>query len=206
MKNIVIFASGGGSNFKSIHRNIKSEKIFGQIVLLVSNNFNSGAIKYAKNNNIGTFIIKNVKHPNTEIDEDLLIKKLELVNTDLICLAGYVKLLPRKIVRKYKNCILNIHPSLLPRFGGKGFFGIKVHKAVIESGIKESGVTIHFVDEKYDSGKIITQEKVLVRNNYTPKILSKKILEVEHILYSKVVKAFCEDKFFWENNNPKIKH
>ena len=206
MKNIAIFASGGGSNFKSIHRNIKLGKIFGEIVLLVSNNSNSGAIKYAKNNNIGTFIMDIVKYSKSDLDEELLIKKLELVNIDLICLAGYLKLLPSKIVRKYRNCILNIHPSLLSRFGGKGFFGMKVHEAVIESGAKESGVTIHFVDEKYDNGKIIIQEKVLIRNNYTPKILSKKILEVEHVLYPKIVKAFCEDKIFWENNNPMIKY
>ena len=126
--------------------------------------------------------------------ENLLLKKLVFNQIDLICLAGYMKLLSRKIVEKYDNCILNIHPALLPKFGGKGFYGMKVHEAVLESGVEESGATVHLVNENYDEGQIIAQKKIMINSNYTPEILSKKVLQIEHELYSKVIKEFCENK------------
>jgi len=205
MKNIAIFASGGGSNFQAIHQYIKQGKILGRIILVISNNSNSGAIKYAENNNISTFIINKFLYPDVAEYNRLLINELSENSIDIIVLAGYMKLLPVDIVRAYHNCILNIHPALLPKFGGKGYYGIKVHEAVILSGEKESGATVHFVDEEYDCGEIISQEKVLVMHGDTPKILAKRVLEVEHRLYPEAVKAFCEDRIIWENNKPKIK-
>ena len=205
MKTIAIFASGGGSNFQAIHEHIKKGKILGKIRLVISNNANSGAIKYAEGNNIPSLIFNKFLYPNTIDYNKLLLKKLNEYSIDLIVLAGYMKLLPVEIVKAYHNCILNIHPALLPKFGGKGYYGIKVHEAVISSHDRESGVTIHFVDEKYDRGEIIAQEKVLVMNDDTPEILAKRVLEVEHRLYPKVVKAFCENRIIWGNNEPKIK-
>ena len=204
MKTIAIFASGGGSNFQVIHEHIKKGKILGKIRLFISNNAHSGAIKYAEGNNIPSFIFNKFLYPNTIDYNKLLLKKLNENSIDLIVLAGYMKLLPVEIVKAYHNCILNIHPSLLPKFGGKGYYGIKVHEAVISSRDRESGVTVHFVDEKYDHGEIIAQEKVLVMNDDTPEILAKRVLEVEHRLYPKVVKAFCENRIIWEDNQPKI--
>ena len=119
-------------------------------------------------------------------------------------MAGYMNLLPKSIVHQYKNCILNVHPALLPHFGGKGFYGIKVHEAVVASGIEESGVTVHFVDEEYDHGKIIAQEKVKVLSEDTAETLAERVLKVEHELYPQIVKAFCEDRIIWENNHPII--
>ena len=148
MKNIAIFASGGGSNFKAIHKNIELGDICAKIKLLVSNNSNSGAVEYAIENNIEIFIINEVRFSDIIKGESFLLKKLVFNQIDLICLAGYMKLIPRMIVEKYDNCILNIHPALLPKFGGKGFYGMKVHKAVLESGAKESGATVHLVNEK----------------------------------------------------------
>ena len=98
------------------------------------------------------------------------------------------------LVLSQDNCILNIHPALLPKFGGKGFYGMKVHKAVLESGAKESGATVHLVNENYDEGQIIAQKKIMINSNYTPEILSEKVLQIEHELYSKVIKEFCENK------------
>jgi len=204
MKNIAVFASGGGSNFKSIHHFVQSGEIPGCIVLTVSNNPDSDAIIYAKKNQISTLVINKVLYPNPVGQRELLIQALVDNNVDLICLAGYMKLLPKSIVHQYKNRILNIHPALLPQFGGKGFYGIKVHQAVIASGAKESGVTVHFVDEEYDHGQIIAQEKVEILNEDTPQTLAERILKVEHELYPQVVKAFCEDRIAWENNHPKI--
>ena len=204
MKNIAIFASGSGSNFQAIHQYIKKGEISGEILLVVSNNSNSGAIKYAKENNMSTFIVNNFLYPNIEDYNRLLIKKLNKNSIDHIVLAGYMKLLPLEIVKAYHNRILNIHPALLPKFGGKGYYGNRVHEAVIASGDLESGVTVHFVDEEYDNGEIIAQETVRVIHNDTSESLAKRVLKVEHRLYPKVVKAFCENRIIRKNNKFKI--
>ena len=204
MKNIAIFASGSGSIFQAIHQYIKKGEISGEILLVVSNNSNSGAIKYAKENNMSTFIVNNFLYPNIEDYNRLLIKKLNKNSIDLIVLAGYMKLLPLEIVKAYHNRILNIHPALLPKFGGKGYYGNRVHEAVIASGDLESGVTVHFVDEEYDNGEIIAQETVRVIHNDTSESLAKRVLKVEHRLYPKVVKAFCENRIIRKNNKFKI--
>ena len=115
-----------------------------------------------------------------------------------------MKKIPSNIIKRYSNRIINIHPALLPQFGGKGFYGIKVHEAVIQSGAEVSGVTVHFVDEDYDHGKIIAQKKIKVRSEDTAKTLAEQVLKVEHDLYPKVVKAFCEDRIIWEKNHPII--
>ena len=194
MKKIAIFASGGGSNFKAIQCHIESGNIYANIELLISNNSNSGAVEYAMEKNIETLIINEVRFPDFKKGEIFLLKKLVFKQIDLICLAGYIKLLSQNIVEKYNNCILNIHPALLPQFGGKGFYGMKVHEAVIKSGAKVSGATVHFVNENYDEGQIIAQEKIMINNDYTPEILSKKVLQIEHELYPRVIKEFCENK------------
>ena len=204
MKNIAVFASGGGSNFKSLHRHVQSGEIPGRIVLTVSNNPNSGAITYARKYNISTLIINKVSYAKPVDREKFLIQTLIDNEVNLICLAGYMNLLPKSIVHQYKNSILNVHPALLPHFGGKGFYGIKVHEAVVASGVEESGVTVHFVDEEYDHGKIIAQEKVKVLSEDTAETLAERVLKVEHELYPQIVKAFCEDRIIWKNNYPII--
>ena len=204
MKNIAIFASGSGSNFKSIHHHILLGIIPGEISIVISNNPTSGAIKYAKTHNIPTYIISKNRCPDPMLREQLLTNELLEKNIDLICLAGYIKLIPKGIVGKFKNRILNIHPSLLPKFGGKGFFGINVHQAVIESGSKETGVTIHFVDDSYDSGKIIEQKKINVLSDDTAETLASRVLKIEHMFYPKIIKAFCEGRILWNNIHSKV--
>ncbi len=198
MKKIAIFASGGGSNFQEIYNQIQKGEIPAKIVLVVSNNPQCGAIIFASEKGLENFIVNDTRFPNPDTRDKLLLQALFNAEVELICLAGYIKLLPIRIVNEYKDRILNIHPALLPQFGGKGFYGMKVHEAVIEAGAAESGVTVHLVDEEYDHGKIIAQKKVKVQSGDTAITLAKRVLKVEHDLYPKVVKAFCRDRVVWE--------
>ena len=198
MKNIAIFVSGRGSNFRKIYNQIQKGDIPAKIVLVVSNNPQCGSIIFASEQGLENFIVNDTRFPNPDTRGKLLFQALLKAEVELICLAGYMKLLPVEIVKEYQNRILNIHPALLPQFGGKGFYGMKVHEAVIDAGAAESGVTVHLVDEEYDHGKIIAQKKVKVWSGDTAKTLAKRVLKIEHDLYPKVVKAFCKDRVVWE--------
>ena len=204
MKKIAVFVSGGGSNFIAIHRQIIQGNILGKIVMVFSNNPNCGAIKFAEENSIPIFIINAVRYPNPHFRDEFLLKTCLKSEIDLICLAGFMKMLPQNIVKHYEYKILNIHPGLLPEFGGKGFYGMRVHEAVINTGKRESGATVHFVDEIYDHGPIILQKKVEVMETDTPESLAARVLKLEHELFPEVVKACCENKIIMENNKPKI--
>ena len=204
MKKIAVFVSGGGSNFKAIHRQIIQGNILGKIVMVFSNNPNCGAIKFAEGNSIPIFIINAAQYPNAHTRDEFLLETCLKAEIDLICLAGFMKMLPQNIVKHYEYRILNIHPGLLPEFGGKGFYGMRVHEAVINTGKRESGATVHFVDEIYDHGPIILQKKVEVMETDTPESLAARVLKLEHELFPEVVKAFCENKIIMENNKPKI--
>ena len=200
MINICVFASGNGSNLKSIFYDINKNKYNANIKLLYTNNIKSKAVIFAKKNNIDFKIVSilNKKCNNN------IISNLEEYNIELIILAGFIKKIPDDIVIKYHNKMLNIHPALLPKYGGKGYYGMKVHNAVIKSGDKETGVTVHFVDKKYDNGPIIAQNRISVLQNDSAETLSKRVLEQEHIIYPMVVRAFCEDRILWKNNKPII--
>ena len=204
MKKIAVFVSGGGSNFRAIHRQIIQGNILGKIVMVFSNNPNCGAIKFAEENSIPIFIINAARYPNAHTRDEFLLKTCLKAEIDLICLAGFMKMLPQNIIKQYEYRILNIHPGLLPEFGGKGFYGTRVHEAVINTGKRESGATVHFVDEIYDHGPIILQKKVEVMETDTPESLAARVLKLEHELFPEVVKAFCENKIIMENNKPKI--
>ena len=199
-KKIAIFASGTGSNFINIVNNIKNGKIDAQIVLLVSNNPKCGAIDFATQNKIKYKIINDFRYP----DEVARCKEYELVlkyyKTDLILLAGFMKKIPQNIVDIYKNRIMNIHPSLLPKYGGEGFYGMKVHNAVVNANEEYSGATVHLVNEEYDKGPIIIQEKIALSNSDDANSLSKKVLKIEHKIYIKAVKAFCEKQIVITTN------
>ena len=179
MKKIAVFASGRGSNFKAIFDQIKSGNINGKIVCLISNNPNAQALRFAKKNKIDTFIIDTKLTVSTK-------KTLSILNffsVELIVLAGYLKLIPEEIIKYYSNKIINIHPALLPSFGGKGCFGMNIHKKVLNSGVKLTGVTIHFVNKKYDDGQIIAQKCVPILKDDMLEDVAKKVLQIEHELY-----------------------
>lgn len=205
-KNIAVFASGNGSNFRAIHRAVTEEAFPGRIDLLVSNQPDCGAVAFAAKNRIRAEIINFRQYPDKLSLGQHLISILTALPADLIVLAGFLKMIPDSVVQAYKHRILNIHPALLPRFGGKGFYGIRVHEAVIASGAKLSGATVHFVDEIYDHGPILAQASVPVLAEDTAETLAQRVLGVEHSLYPHAVKAFCEERIFWKNNIPFIRN
>jgi phosphoribosylglycinamide formyltransferase 1 len=194
--NICIFASGSGTNFKAIIEAKKSGIINSEISLLVTNNSDCGAVAIAKENGIPVFHISRKVYPDASDEEyaNLFLEKFSEHNIDFIVLAGYMKMLDVRIIRKFPNRIINIHPALLPKFGGKGMYGMNVHKAVIEAGEKESGVTIHYVNENYDEGKIIFQERVKVEPNDDAETLQKKVLKLEHKYYAEVIRKIENGK------------
>lgn len=178
--NIAVFASHGGSDLQAIIDGCKSEKINSQVKLVISNNSNSMALQRAKNEGIlGYHISQKVVPDNGELDKKIL-SILDENEIDIIFLAGYLKMLGTSVLQKYSNRIFNIHPALLPKYGGKGMYGMNIHKAVIEAREKISGVTIHRVNEKYDSGEIVAQAEVPVMPNDTPEELAARVLEREH--------------------------
>jgi len=203
-KKIVVFASGTGSNFINIIKKIQSHNLSAQVCLLVSNNLNCDAVNFASNNKIDVFIYNSNRFPNDH-EQISLIQKLEIYNLDLILLAGYMKKISETFVIRFKNKIMNIHPSLLPLYGGKGLYGLKVHKEVFKNKDKESGATVHFIDTNYDTGPILIQEKIKLEANLTPEKIAEKVLKVEHKIYFKALELFCNDKIYWNNNKPLIK-
>ena len=203
-KRIVVFASGSGSNFKNIVNKIKLHKLSAKIYLLVSNNPNCEAVNFAKRNGIDIFIYNSKIFPNDK-NQIYLSEKLISYNLDLILLAGYMKKISTSIVNKYKNKILNIHPSLLPLYGGKGFYGLKVHNEVHKNNEEESGATVHFIDSNYDTGPILIQKKIKLEADISVQDIADRVLKVEHEIYFKALKLFCHNKIYWKNNKPLIK-
>ncbi|MBC8197335.1 MAG: phosphoribosylglycinamide formyltransferase [Candidatus Marinimicrobia bacterium] len=200
MKKIAIFASGKGSNFEVIYSKIKLGEINGEIVCFITNNPNSLALQFAEKNNIPSIIVDLINQSYTKD----LIEFLKFHVVELIVLAGYIKLIPSKVVEMYENKIINIHPALLPAFGGKGCYGMNVHIKVWESGVKYSGVSVHFVNNNFDEGKIITQQMVSILQNDTPTEIAEKVLKIEHQVYPEVIKQICNNNLKWINNKPWI--
>lgn len=185
LKNIVVFASGSGSNFQAIIDSIGKGEIKAQISGLIASRPGIGAIDRAISHNIPHYVLSD-EGSDTSFSE-VLISKLNEWNPDLIVLAGFLKKVPDEVIEAYRNKIINIHPSLLPKFGGKGFYGMNVHKAVVDAGETESGCTVHFVNEHYDKGDIIRQKSVTVSDDDTPETLAQKVLKEEHKLLPNVI-------------------
>jgi len=189
-----IFASGGGSNFQALIDKRNSGELHAELVLLISNNSSAGAFEQANRQGIKSIHLA-PSHFETEIQyTEKLLSILESDRIDLIILAGYMKKLPIEVINRYRNRVVNIHPGLLPAFGGKGMYGSRVHEAVIAYGAKISGITIHFVDEEYDHGPIISQVTVPVFDNDDPHTLAQRVLEVEHDNFWKAVEAISEGR------------
>ena len=200
MMNVAVFISGGGTNLKAIINAVKENKINGKIKLVFSNRKNAYGLIRAQNESIDTFYLNRKKFFSSEEYDERILEELERKNIDLIVLAGYLNILSSKLVSKYSNRIINIHPSLIPSFCGDGFYGENVHKAVIKSGVKFTGATTHFVDEKVDTGAIILQDVVPVLINDDFETVAKRVLEIEHEILVKTVKAFCDNKIVFKDN------
>jgi len=190
--NIAVFASGRGSNFEALHHAIDDQKIPAKIVVVISNNSSSGALTLAQSFKIPAFHISQRQFSDTDGLRQKIIETLRSCNVNFIVLVGYMKKLDPAITRAFPNRIINIHPALLPKYGGEGMFGMNVHNAVIAAKETESGATVHFVNEEYDEGAIIAQQKVSITVNDTPETLAAKVLIAEHELLPAVVKMFSE--------------
>ena len=203
--NLVVLASGGGTNLQSIIDNIEAGKLNAQIKAVISNNSKAFCLERARKHNIPAIHLSHKMFGTKEQFDQKLIYTLKENEADLVILAGYMKILSPTVVRAYRNKILNIHPGLLPHFGGKGMYGIHVHEAVLKSGMKISGVTVHLVDEIYDHGPIVMQRCVPVEDNDTPESLAERVLKIEHQLYSEAIQLFSEDKIEIKENKAYIK-
>lgn len=187
--NISVFASGTGTNFEAILRSRQAGIIESDVKLLITNNSGCGAVKIAENYGVNIEHISRKKYPElseTEFGKKFL-KILKNYGIEFIALAGYMKMIPVEVTEYYNERIINIHPALLPSFGGKGMFGINVHKAVIEAGVKVTGITIHFVNKEYDKGKIIFQKCIEIDERDDEFTLQKKVLKLEHEYYSLII-------------------
>lgn len=194
MVNIAVFISGNGTNLQSLIDATKDKFINGKIKLVFSNRKKAFGLIRAKNENIDTLYL-NRKNFSSNEDYDMeILKNLNKKNIDLIVLCGYLNILSYKLIKSFDKKIINIHPSLIPSFCGCGFFGENVHKEVIKRGVKFTGATTHFVDENVDTGLIILQDIVRVNKNDDYISISKKVLEVEHKILVKTIKAFCDKK------------
>ena len=185
MVKIGVLISGGGTNLQAVIDGCENKSINGEVRVVISNKENAYGLERARNHNIKAICEK---------DEDKIIEVLKANEIELVILAGYLKIVSPKLVNEYRNKIINIHPSLIPAFCSKGYYGEKVHQGVIDYGAKVTGATVHFVDEGADTGPIIMQKTVEVKQDDDTKKLAKRVLEVEHEILTKSISMFCENK------------
>ncbi len=178
MLRVVVMVSGGGTNLQAIIDSVKNGLITNtELVGVISNNKNAYALQRAKDNGIPAQCVSPKDYASREIFNEELIKAVDAYEPDLIVLAGYLVVIPAQMIAKYTNKMINIHPSLIPSFCGTGFYGLKVHEAALERGVKVVGATVHFVDEGTDTGPIILQKAVEVQNGDTPEVLQRRVME-----------------------------
>ena len=196
MLRVAVFVSGRGSNLQAV---LNSPKLKNLVVVdsVISDKKNCKAFQIAADNSVACFSLGNDKE---SISYSGLTDFLKSRNIDLIVLAGFLKLIPDSVIKEFKNKIINIHPALLPAFGGKGMFGMNVHKAVLNSSVKESGATVHLVDETYDTGQIIAQRKIDISDLNSAEAIAERVLKIEHELLPFVIEKFATNKILVKNN------
>ena len=178
MLRVLSMVSGGGTNLQAIIDSVKNGTITNtELVGVISNNKNAYALTRAEKNGIDAKCISPKDYESREVFNQELLKAVDAYEPDLIVLAGYLVVIPPEMIKKYKNRIINIHPSLIPSFCGTGYYGLKVHEAALERGVKVVGATVHFVDEGTDTGPIILQKAVEVQNGDTPEVLQRRVME-----------------------------
>lgn len=185
MVKIGVLISGGGTNLQAIIDGCENKSINGEVKVVISNKEEAYGLERARNHKITAICEK---------DENKIIEILKENEVELVILAGYLKIVSPKLVNEYRNKIINIHPSLIPAFCGKGYYGQKVHQGIIDYGAKVTGATVHFVDEGADTGPIIMQKTVEVKQDDDAKKLAERVLEVEHEILTKSISMFCENK------------
>jgi phosphoribosylglycinamide formyltransferase-1 len=192
---VAVFLSGGGSNLQALVDGAKCGLLAADIVLVVSNRRDAFGLQRAAQEDIDTFVFKAKKYGSDEDAAAALLERLRAHRIEYIALAGYLKLLPQAVVRAYPNRIVNIHPALLPKYGGKGMYGHRVHEAVLASGDQESGPTVHLVNEAYDDGRILEQVRIPVREDDTAESLAERVLAREHKLYPRVLNKLIKGEY-----------
>ncbi len=196
MIKVAVFVSGRGSNLEAILNSPKLKKV-AIVKAVISDKAECLAFEIAKKNSIDTY---NVGKQENFIHYSDLAEFLKSLDIGLIVLAGFLKMMPETVIKNFKNRIINIHPALLPSFGGKGMYGMNVHKAVYNSGAKVSGATVHFINEAYDEGKIIAQKKVDISDVKFPEQIAERVLKIEHELLPFVIEKFARSQIAPEKN------
>lgn len=189
MKKIVVFASGSGTNAENIIKYFRKSDV-ASVTLLLSNNKGAKVLERAKKLSVPSLVFTKNELNNT----DLITKTLKTERPDLIVLAGFLLKFPENILNIFSNKVINIHPALLPKYGGKGMYGMRVHEKVVENGEKETGITIHYVNKNYDEGATIFQESFLLSQNETAGSLAKKIHALEYEYFPKVIRELLTSK------------
>ena len=185
MLNVAVFVSGGGTNLQALIDEFNKGTINGEIKLVVSNRLKAYGLERARNANIEAVCIK---------DQKELLAKLKAEKIDLIVLAGYLAIIDEEIIREYENRIINIHPSLIPSFCGKGYYGLHVHEAAFARGVKVSGATVHFVNGQVDGGPIILQKSTDVSAANSPEEMQQMVLKIEHQILKEAVRLYCDNR------------
>ncbi len=191
--NIAVFGSGRGSNFQAILQAIQRGTIPNAAIrVVISNNSAAGILEIARGSGIPAEHISEKQFSSETDFVNHLLATLRSYDVNFIVLAGYMKRVPQQIINQFRRRIINIHPALLPKFGGQGMYGMRVHEAVIAAGEKVSGASVHYVDEEYDHGDVILQQRVEVKPDDTPESLAARVLTIEHELYPEVLRQFAE--------------
>ena len=203
---ILVSGHGRGTNLQAIVDACASGEIPGEVTVIIGTRADAPALERARAAEIKTVVISPKKYEGDDAGyAAALLRVLDSGGVGLICLAGYMRILPIAIVDAFRDRIMNVHPALLPLFGGQGMYGENVHRAVIESGMKVSGATVHFVDESYDSGSIIHQIAVPVFDSDTPESLSARVLPAEHRAYAQAVRWFAEGRLTIEGRRVRVR-
>jgi phosphoribosylglycinamide formyltransferase 1 len=189
---VAIFASGGGSNAQALMDAMRAPEFPAEAVLLFSDKETAHALERAKEAGVMTLYLDPKGYDSRQDFDRALVTILGELKVDIICFAGYMRIVSPVLIKAFAGRILNVHPSLLPKFGGEGMYGMHVHKAVIQAGVSESGATVHMVTEAVDEGEIVLQAKVVVGPGDTPESLAKRVLEQEHLIYPQALRLISE--------------
>ena len=195
---LALFASGGGTNVQAILDAIEDDRLPAEAVCCISNTGEAGALDRARRHNIPTAVIPPGSYETPAAFGEAILETLSAHDATFVALAGYMVKIPPNVVEAYRGRMTNVHPALLPAFGGQGMYGMNVHEAVLEYGVHWTGVTVHLVDEEYDHGPIVLQEPVPVRAEDTPSELAERVKAVEHELYPEALRLFATDRVRFE--------
>jgi len=201
---ILLSGKGRGSNMQALIDATRDGRIPGAVALVVSTSPGAPALDRAASSGVATQLVPAPDYPSPDALDAALAEAFERAEVDLICLAGYMRLLTPGFVRRFAGRMMNVHPGLLPSFGGKGYYGKRVHEAVLETGARFTGVTVHFVDDEYDHGPIILQRVVPVDDDDTPETLAQRVLVEEHRAYPEAVRLFAEGRLCIEGRRVRV--